>query len=150
MPSEPIEQAIKGLLAEAAAATTKLDWATVASLADAALKLDPNNADALKFKALSQDSQYQADEITQPRNTTSVQDRTVVLCWVADCDLPEGHEQAHNNGDVATDARPEKPASNSTSYQQFRKDVNRKLQIFLLFVLAGVIAIFVCTVNMTS
>jgi len=50
MPSESIQQAIKVLLAEAAAATAKLDWTTVASLADAALKLDPENADALSIK----------------------------------------------------------------------------------------------------
>jgi len=55
LPSEPIEQAIKGLLAEAAAATAKLDWTTVASLADAALKLDPENTDALTFKSLAAD-----------------------------------------------------------------------------------------------
>jgi len=53
MPSEPIDQAIKGLLAEAAIATAKLDWSTVASLADAALKLDPENTDALELKSVA-------------------------------------------------------------------------------------------------
>jgi hypothetical protein len=53
MTSEPIQKAIKGLLAEAATATSKLDWATVASLVDAVLKLDPANADAIKLKSLA-------------------------------------------------------------------------------------------------
>jgi len=55
MTSEPIEKAIKGLLAEAAVATAKLDWATVSSLADAALILAPDNDDALIFKSLVTD-----------------------------------------------------------------------------------------------
>ena len=53
MPSEPFEQAIKGLLAKPSEATAKLDWVTVASLADVALKLDPENTDALIFKSIA-------------------------------------------------------------------------------------------------
>jgi hypothetical protein len=49
--SEPIQDAVQGLLAKASEATAKLDWVTVASLADAALKLDPENTDALIFKS---------------------------------------------------------------------------------------------------
>jgi hypothetical protein len=53
MPSGPIEEAIKGLLAEATVATAKRDWVTVSSLARAALKLDPENADALELKSVA-------------------------------------------------------------------------------------------------
>jgi hypothetical protein len=62
MSSKPVEQAITGLLSEAAAATAKLDWTNVASLADAALKLDPNNADALTFKLLAADGTDKASD----------------------------------------------------------------------------------------
>ena len=50
MPSEPLEQAIKVLLAETEAAIANRDWETAASLVDAALKLDPENVDALSFR----------------------------------------------------------------------------------------------------
>jgi len=43
MSDDPIKNAIGGSLLEASVAVAKLDWSTVASLADAALKLDPEN-----------------------------------------------------------------------------------------------------------
>jgi len=55
MPSEPIEQAIKGLLVEASVAVSRLDWAKVISIADAVLQLDPENSDAQTFKSLASD-----------------------------------------------------------------------------------------------
>ena len=55
MSDDPIKNAIDGLLLEASVAVAKLDWSTVDSLADAALKLDPENVDALKFRSLVTD-----------------------------------------------------------------------------------------------
>ncbi|GEM_PF-4054633 len=46
MPSERIQRRIDALLDEADTAVTRRDWADVRSSAEAALALDPDNADA--------------------------------------------------------------------------------------------------------
>ncbi len=58
MSDDPIKNAVDGLLLEASVAVAKLDWPTVAALADAVLKLDPENVDALKLKSLTVDQQH--------------------------------------------------------------------------------------------
>ena len=50
---DPIEQAVKGLLAEVAVSVSVSDWHKVKELAEAVVKLQPKNETALKFISLA-------------------------------------------------------------------------------------------------
>lgn len=54
MPSERVQRQINRFLDEAEAAIAKSDWPTVRTKANADLRLDPQNADALTFLAAAE------------------------------------------------------------------------------------------------